>query len=254
MIYEIKGLNFSYDKKKILHDINFSINKGDFLALIGPNGSGKTTLLKTLTGYLKPQLGNVRFQGKDIEKYNKQELARKIAVVPQDVQTRFPFSCLEVVLMGRNPYKNRMQSYSEEDYEIVYKCMEETDTLKFVDHPITEVSVGERQRVILARAFAQTPKVIFLDEAFSAMDVHYCIQALNLLKKKVDKEGLAVISIMHDLNMADTYSDTVVALKEGKLVQWGSVEQVMEPSFIHSLFKINVKKVGNRGLAVLPNL
>lgn len=254
MIYEINNLNFSYENKKILHDISFSIYQGDFLTLLGPNGSGKTTLLKTLTGFLKPHSGQIRFRGLQIEKYSALELAKQIAVVSQDVHTRFPFTCLEVVLMGRNPYKNRMQSFSDEDYEIVHRCMEETDTLKFIDHPITEISCGERQRVILARALAQMPKVIFLDEAFSAMDVHYCIQSLNLLKKKVDQEGMAVISIMHDLNMADTYSDKVVALKEGKLVQWGCAEKVMEPTVLHSLFKINVKKIGSRGLAVLPNL
>jgi len=157
-------------------------------------------------------------------------------------------------MMGRTPFKNRIKELSEKDLGIVYRCMEETDTLKFAESLITEVSGGERQRVIFAKALAQTPEVLFLDEAFSAMDICYSIKSLNRLKKLVDEKGITVVSIMHDLNMADIYSDTVLALNDGRIAQLGSTEKVMHPAFINSLFKINVKKIGNRGLAVLPQL
>lgn len=253
-MFLVKNLNFAYGTKKILQGINFSIRCGSFFAIIGPNGSGKTTLLNLLSGHLQPVAGEIFFQDKALKSYSIQELGRKIAIVPQDIGIKFPFTCLEVVMMGRTPFKNRMKDLSREDMDIVYRCMEATDTLSFAGSLITEVSGGERQRIILAKALAQTPEVLFLDEAFSSMDIHYSVKALNLLKDLVEQDGLTVVSIMHDLNMADSFSDITLALDQGKLVQCGRTSEIIDPAFIHSLFKINVVKTGARGLAVLPEL
>lgn len=253
-MYEIKQLNCFYDKKKVLYDIAFSVKPGEFLTILGPNGSGKTTLLKVMTGFLQPTSGTVKLEGRSLNELSPGELARKIAFVSQDVRIKFPFTCLEVVMMGRNPFQGRSKKMDKEDLAIVHEAMETTETLKFADSLITEISMGEKQRVILARALAQTPEILFLDEAFSAMDVCYSIKSLNLLKKLVKEKNMTIVSVMHDLNMADTYSDTVLALNSGKIMKWGTAENVMVPSFIHSLFKIKVKKIGERGLAVLPQL
>ncbi len=253
IVYEVNQLNCFYDQKKVLNDVSFSVKKGEFLTILGPNGSGKTTLLKAMTGFLQPASGTVKLQGKALIQLSPEEIARKIALVSQDVRIKFPFTCLEVVMMGRNPFQGCKKS-NKEDIAIVHEAMEATETLKFANTLITEISMGERQRVILARALAQTPEVLFLDEAFSAMDVCHSIKSLNLLKKLVKEKNMTIVSVMHDLNMADTYSDTVLALNKGKIMRWGTAEKVMNPSFIHSLFKINVKKIGERGLAVLPQL
>ncbi len=251
---EVENLSFSYKNKKVLCNLNFSIRKGKFAAVIGPNGSGKTTLLNLLTGFMQPQEGKIYFDSRPINEYSINQLARKMAVVSQDVNFRFPFTCLEVVMMGRTPFKERMKVFGKKDLEIVYRCMEETNTLQYADAFITEVSGGERQRIVLAKALAQTPEVLFLDEAFSSMDICYCIKSLNMLRKLVTEQGMTVVSIMHDLNMADTFSDTVIALDEGRLIGWGRREEVMNPEFLNRLFKVKIEKVGSRGLVIVPQL
>lgn len=251
-MFNIKNLSFSYGAKEVLNNLNFTINKGSFFTIIGPNGSGKTTLLKLLTNHFNKYEGSISLQDKDLRKYTIKEIGQKVAIVPQDMSIKFPFTCLEVVMMGRKPFKSNFSKVKGEDLKIVHKCMELTDTLEFLDKPITELSGGERQRVILAKSLAQTPEIIFLDEAFSNMDICYSIKLLNILKKLVKEENLTVVSIMHDLNMVDTFSDDVLALNKGKIAGLGSVKDVMDPSFIEELFNIKVKKIGEKGLAILP--
>jgi iron complex transport system ATP-binding protein len=252
-VLDVQNLSFAYGQHKVLHNINFSLNKGCFLTIIGPNGSGKTTLLNLLTGHLAPSTGQIYLNDKELSTYKIEELSQTIALVSQDVHVRFPFSCLEVVMMGRKPFKKGFEKMNGEDMDIVCNVMELTDTLRFAEKSITELSGGERQRVILARALAQTPEFLFLDEAFSDMDICYSVNSLNVLKELIAKKNITVISVMHDLNMADVYSDMVLALQDGKLVQWGITEEVMQPHIIKELFNISVKKIGERGLAVLPN-
>lgn len=250
---DVRNLSFAYGQHKVLHNINFSLKKGYFLTIIGPNGSGKTTLLNLLARHLTPGAGQIYLNNKELNTYKIEELSQKIALVSQNVQIRFPFTCLEVVMMGRKPFKNGFHQMNGEDMDIVYSAMELTGTLRFAEKSITELSGGESQRVILARALAQTPEVLFLDEAFSDMDIHYCIKSLNTLKELVAQKNITVISVMHDLNMADIYSDKVLALQKGKLAKWGNAEDVMQPHIIKELFDIHVKKIGTRGLAVLPS-
>ncbi len=249
-LFRVTNLSFSYDHKKVLSDINFSLSKGNFVSIIGPNGSGKTTLLNLLMRFLFPLKGEIFFKDKLLTAYKPREMAQEIAYVPQDSNIRFPFTCLEVVLTGRTPYQHRMRKPSDEDLQIVLRCMEETDTLKLAESLITEISGGERQRIVLAKALAQTPEVYFLDEAFSAMDIHYRIDCLSLLKKLVIEKQATVVAVMHDINMADNYSDQVLALHEGKLLNWGAREKVMQPDFLKTLFKVEVERYHQRGLLI----
>lgn len=250
---DVKNVSFAYGRHRVLFDINFYLERGCFMTIIGPNGSGKTTLLNLLTGHLCPSVGQIYLDNKELPAYKIDELSQKIALVSQNVQIRFPFTCLEVVMMGRKPFNRSFGQVKGEDMDIIYNSMELTDTLRFAEKPITELSGGERQRVILAKALAQTPKLLFLDEAFSDMDICYSIKSLNILKKLVDQKNITVVSVMHDLNMADIYSDKVLALQKGKLVHWGTAEQVMQPHIIKELFNIRVKKISARGLAILPS-
>ncbi|MBF8982572.1 ABC transporter ATP-binding protein [Lutibacter sp. B2] len=254
MVYKVEGLCFSYGKKKILEDLSFEIKKGKVTTIIGPNGSGKTTLLRTMTGQVDQYSGGIHFEKKALKEYSVKELSQKIAVVSQNVDIKFPFSCMEVVSMGRTPFRNRMKNLTKEDLDIVYKCMEITETLKFANTLITDVSGGERQRIMIAKALAQTPEVLILDESFSNIDIRYTIKILNLLRSMTKESNLTVISIMHDLNLTDLYSDDVLALQDGKLVQFGDASKVMKPNVIKSLFGINTKKFSEKGLVVLPTM
>jgi iron complex transport system ATP-binding protein len=155
-------------------------------------------------------------------------------------------------MMGRTPFKNRMERPTPEDLDIVHRCMESTETLEFADKFITELSGGEKQRVVLAKALAQTPAVLLLDEAFSAMDIHYMVKFLSMARELVYTSGLTVVAILHDLHMASIFSDRVIALDGGRIARFGHTEKVMTPKFINALFRIQVEQVGERGLVVLP--
>ncbi|SHH40298.1 ABC transporter ATP-binding protein [Tepidibacter thalassicus] len=248
---KVQNVSFSYKDKVVLDDISFSMGKGKFLSIIGPNGSGKTTLLNLLTGYLEKKTGSIKFLGKEIKNYSVEELSRNFAIINQNTNIRFPFTCLEIVMMGRNPFRERMKKLSENDMEIVYKSMEITDTLKFSDSLITQISGGEFQRVMLARALSQKPSILFLDEAFSAMDISQRIKSLKLIKGLVIKEGLTVVSIIHDLNLAYMFSDEVCVLKEGKMVAFGKCSDIMTADFINEVFDINVDRIDNRGFLIM---
>ncbi|MBO8138380.1 MAG: ABC transporter ATP-binding protein [Desulfotomaculum sp.] len=250
----LKDVSFQYGSKEVLKNINLSVKKGCFFGVIGPNGAGKTTLLKVVTGNLTGFSGDVYIKDKSIRDFNIKELARCISVVPQQVDIRFPYTCLEIVMMGRTPYKSRLKSLSPKDLNIVKKCMEITDTIQFADCLVTELSGGEKQRVVLAKALAQQPEVLFLDEAFSNMDAYYSIKCLNVIKQLVKERGLTVICVMHDLNLVKAFCSEVVMLQNGQVVKQGTVEAVMEPKLIHGTFKVKVAKAGNSGLAVLPEL
>lgn len=251
-MFKVDNLSFSYDKDRVLNNINFKLNAGTITTIIGPNGSGKTTLLSLMTNNLDKYKGQIFYKTKNIKEYSIKDLSKEMAVVYQNVEIKFPFTCMEVVAMGRAPFSNPMKDLSKEDMDIIYEAMKITDTLEFVDKDITNLSGGEKQRVMFARALAQTPKILILDEAFSNMDIKYTIKFLNLLRDKVEKENITILNIMHDLNLTDIYSDNILALSKGNLIKSGKTQEVMKPEFIKSLFGVNTKKISDRGLAILP--
>ncbi len=251
---KVANVQFGYAAKQVLRDISLSIERGSFCGIVGPNGSGKTTLLNAITGQLKFAAGSIKIKGRDISSYRIEELARHIAIVPQNMDIRFPYTCLEIVSMGRTPFKSRLQGLTSEDLEIVENAMKLTDTLDFAGRLVTELSGGERQRVIFAKALAQQPELLFLDESFSNMDMYYSIKCLNLLKELCASQGLTVVSIIHDLNLASTFCSEVAVLKQGKLVKYGQAPAVLVPELIQEVFNIKVIRAGETGLAVLSEL
>ncbi len=160
----IDGVDCSYGSVDILKDINFSVESGQFLGILGPNGSGKTTLLKSISRVLQPKKGTILIEDKDIYKLKPLDIAKQMAVVPQSTPVSFDFTSLEVVLMGRNPHMTRFKMEGKTDLEIAKNSMELTHTWEFADRPVTELSGGERQRVIIARALTQEPQILLLDE------------------------------------------------------------------------------------------
>jgi len=237
---DINGLSFKYGTTRVLEDISFRVGKGECIGIIGPNGSGKSTLLKTMSKVLKPSSGRIVLLGKELELYSAKELARQMAFVPQDTSVDFDFTCLEVVLMGRNPHMKRFELEGRRDMEIAREAMALTNTWHLRERPLAEVSGGERQRVIIARALAQEPSVLLLDEPVSHLDINHQIEVLDLAVRLKNERGLLVVVILHDLNLAARYCDRLILLHESKILVSGTPGDVLTGDNIKKAFHANV--------------
>jgi len=235
-----KYLNWYYGNNHILRDIHLKFQKGEFITILGPNGSGKTTLLRNITTALKPGKGTVFLKGRDILSYSNRELARNMAVVPQNTHIDFEFSILDIVLMGRQVYLERFEDEGPEDMEVARRAMEYTNTWDLRDRPVTQLSGGEMQRVLIARALAQEADVLIMDEPVSHLDIYHQIEILNLIKMLQVKEKLTVISVLHDLNLASQYSDHIVLLKDGYVKSKGSPYEVITEKNIEDVYGVEV--------------
>ena len=235
----VNGIECRYGSTKILSNISLNVKPGCFIGILGPNGSGKTTLLKSISRVLKPQEGSILIDTEDIYSLKPKQVAQKMAVVPQYNDIGFNFSAMDVVLMGRNPHLGDFQMESQKDVAIAKNAMEITNTWTLADRPINELSGGEAQRVIIARAIAQEPKILLLDEPMSHLDIINQIELMDLVKTLCDKNNLAVLAVIHDLNMASRYCDTILLLKEGTIFALGTVEEVMTPENILNVFGVN---------------
>lgn len=240
MTLEIKDVNTYYGSVKVLEDVDFSAAHGELLGIIGPNGSGKTTLLRTISRILKPRVGTILLEGKEVKEMKDKEFSRNFAAVPQDTSVSFDFSALDIVLMGRNPHLGRLELETERDIEIARRCMELTNCWHLSERQITELSGGERQLVIIARALTQEPRVLLLDEPTSHLDINYQIEIMGLLKRLTSYEGLIVIAVIHDLNLAAQYCDRLILLHEGKIISMGSQQEVLTVENIKNTFGADV--------------
>jgi iron complex transport system ATP-binding protein len=235
----INDIACRYGSTPVLENITFSAASGDFIGVLGPNGSGKTTLLKSISRVLRPHIGTVYLSEKDVYALSSKEVAKNLAVVPQESVVSFAFSALEIVLMGRTPHLRRFETESAKDLKIAKRAMELTNTWYLADRPINELSGGEKQRVIIARALAQEPKVLLLDEPYVHLDINNQIEILNLIKK-LTEDGLTVISVFHDLNLASAYCDWLILLHEGKIISLGTPEEVLTPEKIKKVYGVDV--------------
>ncbi len=242
---EVNNLAFGYGSKEVLNNINMNIKPGTFISIIGPNGSGKSTLLKNISTYLKPQKGVILLDSKEIDKLPRKEVSKKISVVPQNISLEFDFKIKDIVMMGRHPYIRKFKGETSEDIKIAEKAMLYTNILTLSDRMFNELSGGEKQRVILARALAQEPKILLLDEPVSHLDLQHQIEILDLIKNMSIKESLTIIAVLHDLNMASSYSDYIMMLKEGSIIYEGMPETVLNQENIGEVFNINVHMNGN---------
>ena len=240
MFIELSDVSFAYGENVILQELSFKIHKGEFISIIGPNGAGKTTLLKLLSRVLKPEQGEIRLNGVDTQKIKRKELARIIGVVPQDSFIHFPFSVLDVVLMGRYPHLGNMAFERKEDIEIAKKVMILTDVFHLKERDINDLSGGERQRVIIARALAQEPEILLLDEFASSLDLNHRIEIYDLIKRLNMERSLTIVNVSHDLNMASEYADRLLLLDRGTIHSIGKPKDVLTRDVIKDVFECNV--------------
>lgn len=239
----VRNLNFAYEGKEILRNISLDINKGKFYSIIGPNGSGKSTFIKNISKILVPKHKSVFIDENDILSFNSKNLAKKMAVIPQNILIDYEFTVFDVVMMGRSPYKRRFQDFDIEDEKIARKYMEITNTWKLKDKLITQLSGGEIQRVIAARALSQETDIILLDEPTSHLDIQYQVEFLNIFKNL--KKDKVIISVLHDLNLASIFSDEIILINKGEIEAIGSPWEVIN--------KENIKNVYNLSVQVLEN-
>lgn len=239
VLLKIDNIDFSYQSSKVLDGVTFEVKNGEFLGIMGPNGSGKTTLLRCISNVLSPQIGTVLIDGKSIQKLSRKEVARNIGVVPQTSTIDFTFTVSELVLMGRTPYTERFKSESTHDFKIAEDAMKLTNTLHLAERTFNELSGGEKQRVIIARALAQEPKILLLDEPTVHLDITSQFEILKLVKNLSKQKEIVVIAVFHDLNLAAQYSDRLILLDNGKIVSIGLPDKVLTPENIQKTYKID---------------
>ena len=255
VLLSVDGVECRYGSVKILENVSFTVKDGDFVGIIGPNGSGKTTLLKSISRTLKPYKGTIILDKIDIYNIKSIDLAKQMAIVPQESNIGFSFTALDIVLMGRNPHMKRFQMESESDLTIVRKAMNRTNTWHLADRPINELSGGEKQRVVIARALAQEPKVLLLDEPLTHLDMINQLEIMDLVKELCTKEHLIVLAVIHDLNLAARYCSSLLLLKGATIFAAGSVENVLTSENIKAVFRVDTivrKSLVTNSLFVIP--
>jgi iron complex transport system ATP-binding protein len=242
---EARNINFSYTAKSVIEDVSFTIDEAQRVAVIGPNGSGKTTLLKIISGTLFPHSGQMIVDGQETGKWQRKEIARKVAMVPQDTSRIFPFYAEEIVLMGRFPHLGRYRFEDKRDYQLVREAMEKTNTLAFADRRFNELSAGERQRVLIARALAQEPEILLLDESTAFLDLKHQVRFLSLLQQLNALQKLTVVFVTHDLNLAARNASRIILLDNGKIYAIGSPAEVITSANIKGVYDVHARVDAN---------
>lgn len=244
---EIKGVSASYGSNLALDGINLTVRAGEIVGLIGPNGAGKSTLIKVLSGVLRSSSGETFIEGEPVLSLSPSARARKIAVVPQARQLGGAFSVRQAVLLGRTAYLGFLGKPSDLDLDILQWAMRVTAVADLADRKLAEISGGEQQRVLLARALAQKAQVLLLDEPTNHLDLKYQVGLLRLLRELVEEGQLSVLMAMHDLNQVSGAVDRVALLVGGRLRSLGTPEQVLTPEHIQEAYQTEVETFSHPG-------
>lgn len=240
MSLDISNLSFEYKKdRRILDDISIKIEQGEILGILGPNGTGKTTFIKCINRILKPVTGKVTYEGENLLALKQEQIAKIIAYVPQYIGGFFDMTVIDAVMMGRLPYAKH--SYSKEDERIVFDILKKMELEQFAFRNIREMSGGERQRVFIARALAQQPKIIILDEPTSALDLHNQLFILHIIAEVAKNSNISIIMTIHDLNLASMFCDKILMLNNKKVFAYGDTQEVLTEENIDSMYRVNTK-------------
>ncbi len=236
----LRNVTLAYGDQVVLNSISFEVRAGELLGMVGPNGCGKSTLIKGLTKVMALRSGHICIDDKDIRTISQRQLARLIAVVPQDHTLPEAFTSFEVVLMGRTPHLGFLEFEGQDDINIAVRAMERTGTRHLSERRVGELSGGERQRLTIARALTQQPAVIVLDEPTSHLDINYQIETLELISNLCKEEGLIVLAAMHDLNLAAQYCNRVIMLSNGGIHAEGCPSEVITAENIKEAYRADV--------------
>lgn len=240
MVLRVESLSFAYGKRTILSDVSFALDQGQWLTIVGPNGAGKTTLLRCLLGLLRPERGEVTVAGRSLAAMSPRDIARLMALLPQQAEMPFGFSVREIVAMGRTPHLGRFQPMTTQDHELVDQALRDTETTDLADRPVTALSGGETQRVFLARAFAQNTPLLILDEPTTNLDLFHERTLLDQVHARQQKDT-AILAVLHDLNLAARYSDLILVLSAGRVVAIGPPQTILTTERIQSVFRVETK-------------
>ena len=239
-LFQLDRVDVSLNSTRILNGVSFEVQSGEFLGIIGPNGSGKSTLLRTMAGVLSPASGSVRLDGSEVARTPGRQLARRLAIVPQDNPIAFDFTVQEIVLMGRSPHLGRFEIEKDRDAEIAADALKRTNLLHLADRGIATLSGGERQRAMIARALAQQTDIIFLDEPTAHLDINYQVEILDLARRENAENGKTIVVVLHDLNLAAEFCDRLIMFKEGAVFAIGSPEEVITKENVQQVYGTSV--------------
>jgi ABC-type cobalamin/Fe3+-siderophores transport system ATPase subunit len=250
---EICSLTVAYGSRRVVANLSLTVKAGEILGVIGPNGAGKSTLVRAISGILPVLEGSVSVQGQDLAHLSPTGRARWLAVVPQAIQLPPAFTAWEIVLMGRTPHLNWLGQTSAQDAEIVRQAMRRTDTLDLAERRVGELSGGEQQRVLLGRALAQAAPVLLMDEPTAHLDLQYQVSLLESIRDLAQREKLAVLVVLHDLNLVARYADRVVLLVKGEVRALGAPDEVFTADLLSAAYHtpLQVLSLGEDELPVV---
>ena len=254
MKLKVSDLTWSVGDKEIVSNVSLEINKGEFIGLIGPNGCGKSTLLKNIYRVLTPDAGTILLDDENIGGMGSKELARKMSVMIQENTVEFDMNVLDMVMLGRYAHKKMLGSMSKEDFEIARAALKEVGMADYEERTYLSLSGGEKQRILIARVLAQKADFIILDEPTNHLDIQYQFQIMDILKA----QNVTVFSSIHDLNIAAYYCDRIIVMKKGKIIHFGTPEEILTPEILDELYHIRseVKDntiTGKKQIYYIPN-
>lgn len=240
---EVRNVSCGYGKKEVVHNLSFDVGTGEFVCILGPNGSGKTTLLKSILGLLTPSSGCILLGGENIHHMSAAELAKNMGYIPQAHTPPFPFKVMDVVVMGRTAHLCRLSMPGKEDERIALACLEELNISYLKDKKYTQISGGERQLVIIARALAQRPQILIMDEPTSSLDFgnqHTVLECMRYLARK----GMSIVMVTHNPDHALFCADKVVMIKNGQMIRMGTPDEVIVEETMQQIYETEVKISG----------
>ena len=238
---KLTDINFSYPNNPVLHNVQFSVEQGEFVGIIGPNGAGKSTLLKLIDRILHPDQGQIFLKGNPLDTYNRKQIARILGYVQQNISPAYHFSVWDIVLMGRFPHQKGWSFESNLDREKALASMEATDCVYLKVRDFTTLSGGEKQRVILASALAQEPDILLLDEPTTALDLKHQYHFYQILKMLQSEQQMTILSVTHDINLASQFCDRIIILKDGSIRADGRIQDVIQTNMIEEIYGIAVR-------------
>lgn len=236
LIFELKNLYAGYNENPVLHNISFSVKRGDFIAIIGPNGAGKSTMLKTMSGLIKPDSGKILFKNKAMSRYSRRNLAVNFSVVRQFQENLLPFTVIDFIKLGRFPHQKLWQMETEKDKETISSAIEMTGITPLLKRQITELSGGEQQLVFITQALVQNSDIIILDEPVSHLDINHTTMIMDILYR-LNLQGTTIITVLHNMNIASDYCSRICSIKKGEIFFDGEPEEVLKYNLIEELFE-----------------